>query len=171
MGIISEAGRNYREEINCTSTGFCLFSLSVGICTCMWAVMNLVTISKRRKKKPHMCFSFRWQGLMKVFHLHLSEFQDLSLPNLCDILFSLCCKALCPLVNKCNVSAIIFLLEENVVVRREKHTICSITYWRGNELWLKDALKIKWKVEGEERFQSLLEQKWGDGGSRWLACC
>ena len=59
---------------------------------------------------------------MKVFHLPLSEFQDLGMSNLRDILFSLCCKALCPLVNKCNVSAIIFLLEENVVVRREKQS-------------------------------------------------
>lgn len=65
-------------------------------------------------------------------------------------------KALCPLVNKWNVSAIILVLKENVVLRREKHTICSSTYWRGTELWLKDALKTMWEVEGEERFHLLL---------------
>lgn len=86
------------------------------------------------------------------------------------VLFSLYCKALWPLVNKCKVSAAMLLLEEIVVVRKEKLIIHSMTYWWGIELWVKDELKIKWKVEGKERFQLLLEQKRGMGeADGWLA--
>lgn len=65
---------------------------------------------------------------MQVFHLPLSEFQDSGLPHLHDILFSLLSKALCSLVIKCNVSTVIFLMTENVVVRREEHRICTERY-------------------------------------------
>lgn len=84
----------------------------------MWAVVSLVTASKRKKK----CFSLRSQGLVTVFHLYLSEFLDLGLSHLNAILFSLYCKALWPLVNNRNVSAVILLLEENAAVRREGST-------------------------------------------------
>lgn len=62
---------------------------------------------------------------MKVFHLPLSEFQDLGLARLCAIFCVV--NPLYPLVYKRNVSATVFPLEENAVVRREKRTMCGVT--------------------------------------------
>lgn len=127
--------------------------------------MSMIAVSYRKKIYIYIYFVFRSRCLVI-----LSEFLDLCLSFLSAILFSLCCKALWPLVNKCNVSAVILLLGEIVVVRKEKLTICTMTYWWGIELRVKDELKIKWKVEGKERFQLLLEQKREMGeADGWLA--
>lgn len=85
--------------------------------------MSMIAVSYRKKKYIYIYFVFRSRCLVI-----LSEFLDLCLSFLSAILFSLCCKALWPLVNKCNVSAVILLLGEIVVVRKEKLTICTMTY-------------------------------------------
>lgn len=80
------------------------------------------------QQEKKICFSLRSQGLVTVFHLHLSEFLDLGLSHPNAILFCLYCKALWPLVNNRNVSAVILLLEENAAVRREASTQYAVLH-------------------------------------------
>lgn len=133
----------------------------------MWTVVRMITVSYRKKK--YIYFVFISQCLVKIPHLLFSEFLDLYLSFLNAVLFSLHCKALWPLVNECNVSAGILLLEEVVVVRKEKLIICSMTYWWGNWALSEGWAKNKVESGGKGEIPDTVGTEMRDGGSRWLA--
>lgn len=70
---------------------------------------------------------------------------------------------LCPLVNKCNVSARIFLLEENVVVQRGKHTMCSVADGELSSDW-----SGKWKERRDSSYFWNRNEDMGEAAG-WLA--
>lgn len=96
---------------------------------------------------------------MKAFYLPLSKFQDLGVPNPGGILFSSCCKALYPLVNKCSIST----SGGRKCGCKEREAHCWET-----ELWLKDALKIKGKERRDSSYFWNRNEEMGEADG-WLA--